>query len=163
MAEERLIDDDKDRKYKIRINEDGEEELVIDDTPDEDESDIPVFQIPVYDEDDEDATSLSPQEFAEREKRKKEEQEVRESKYKKYFFHRVKRLYPVYILIVFGAFFCNAIVNQTMAVKDLMYQATFLQNFYWMYTGYSSQLVPLTAHTWTMSIEIVFFNMDCSI
>ena len=73
MAEERLIDDDKDRKYKIRINEDGEEELVIDDTPDEDESDIPVFQIPVYDEDDEDATSLSPQEFAEREKRKKEE------------------------------------------------------------------------------------------
>ena len=86
-----------------------------------------------------------------------------QSKYKKYFFHRVKRLYPVYILIVFGAFFCNAIVNQTMAVKDLMYQATFLQNFYWMYTGYSSQLVPLTAHTWTMSIEIVFFNMDCSI
>ena len=81
MAEERLIDDDKDRKYKIRINEDGEEELVIDDTPDEDESDIPVFQIPVYDEDDEDAASLSPQEFAEREKRKKEEQEARESKF----------------------------------------------------------------------------------
>ncbi len=81
MAEERLIDDDKDRKYKIRINEDGEEELVIDDTPDEEESDIPVFQIPVYDEDDEDAASLSPQEFAEREKRKKEEQEARESKF----------------------------------------------------------------------------------
>ena len=29
MAEERLIDEDKDRKYRLRINEDGEEELVI--------------------------------------------------------------------------------------------------------------------------------------
>ena len=30
MAEERLIDEDKDRKYKIRKNADGEDELVID-------------------------------------------------------------------------------------------------------------------------------------
>ena len=28
MAEERLNDEDKDRKYRIRINENGEEELV---------------------------------------------------------------------------------------------------------------------------------------
>ena len=35
MAEERLIDDDKDRKYKVIKNADGEDELVIDDTPDE--------------------------------------------------------------------------------------------------------------------------------
>ena len=32
MAEERLIDDDKDKKYKIRKNADGEDELYIDDT-----------------------------------------------------------------------------------------------------------------------------------
>ncbi len=31
MAEERLIDDDKDKKYRFRINADGEEELIIDD------------------------------------------------------------------------------------------------------------------------------------
>lgn len=30
MAEERLMDDDKDKKYRFRINADGEEELVID-------------------------------------------------------------------------------------------------------------------------------------
>ncbi len=30
MAEERLIDADKDKKYRIKINADGEEELVVD-------------------------------------------------------------------------------------------------------------------------------------
>ena len=37
MAEERLIDDDKDRKYRIRKNENGEEELVIIDDVEEEE------------------------------------------------------------------------------------------------------------------------------
>lgn len=36
MAEERLIDDDKDKKYRFRINEKGEEELVIDEGEGED-------------------------------------------------------------------------------------------------------------------------------
>ena len=78
MAEERLIDDDKDRKYKIRINEDGEEELVIDDTAEEDEeSDIPVFEVPVYEEDDEEAAVLTPEQLLERERIKREEEEAR--------------------------------------------------------------------------------------
>ena len=42
MAEERLIDDDKDKKYKIRKNADGEDELYIDDTEEETVSDEPV-------------------------------------------------------------------------------------------------------------------------
>ena len=37
MAEERFIDDDKDRKYRIRINEAGEEELEILENPEEEE------------------------------------------------------------------------------------------------------------------------------
>ena len=48
MAEERLIDDDKDRKYKIRINENGEEELVVIDN--EEEEEVPVYGV-VTDED----------------------------------------------------------------------------------------------------------------
>ena len=40
MAEERLIDADKDKKYKIRINENGEEELVVVDNSDEEEDDM---------------------------------------------------------------------------------------------------------------------------
>ena len=45
MAEERLIDDDKDKKYRIRINENGEEELVIIDEPDDDADDIPLYDV----------------------------------------------------------------------------------------------------------------------
>ena len=83
MAEERLIDDDKDRKYKIRKNADGEDELVIDDTqtPD-DESDIPVFDIPVYLEDDDEAAVLTPEQLAERERIRSEEEAARAEKIK---------------------------------------------------------------------------------
>lgn len=49
MAEERLIDDDKDRKYRIRKNENGEEELVIIDDVEEEE-DFPEYGV-VTDED----------------------------------------------------------------------------------------------------------------
>lgn len=75
MAEERLIDDDKDRKYKIRKNADGEDELIIDDTPDEDETDIPVFAVPEAD-DDEEAAVLTPEEFAERQRQREEEERL---------------------------------------------------------------------------------------
>lgn len=78
MAEERLIDDDKDRKYKIRINEDGEEELVIDESAEQEgESEIPVFEIPADGEDDEEAALLTPEQLAERERLKLEEQTKR--------------------------------------------------------------------------------------
>ena len=78
MAEERLIDDDKDRKYKIRINADGEEELVIDESAEQEgESEIPVFEIPADGEDDEEAALLTPEQLAERERLKLEEQTKR--------------------------------------------------------------------------------------
>ena len=52
MAEERLIDDDKDRKYKIRVNEDGEEELIIaPQTAAEEAAEID-FEVPDFDDDD---------------------------------------------------------------------------------------------------------------
>ena len=55
MAEERLIDDDKDRKYKIRVNEDGEEELIIaPQTAAEEAAEID-FEVPDFDDDDEEA------------------------------------------------------------------------------------------------------------
>ncbi len=81
MAEERLIDDDKDRKYKIRINSDGEEELIIDaEGEDEEENTLPVFEVPVYEEDDEEAVALTPEQLAERERVKKEEEAAREER-----------------------------------------------------------------------------------
>ena len=69
MAEERLIDDDKDKKYKIRINEDGEEELYIETEPDE-----PEFEVPQVMYDDPDSESLDPEAYAERIRRREEEE-----------------------------------------------------------------------------------------
>ena len=73
MAEERLIDDDKDRKYKIRINEDGEEELVIDDRVEEPEvEEQPEFDMPDFDEDDEEAAVMTPEQLAARDRAREE-------------------------------------------------------------------------------------------
>ena len=82
MAEERLIDDDKDKKYKIRKNADGEDELVIDESADgeDEESDIPVFEVPIAETDDEEAAVLTPEQFAERKRRLEEEEKARAEK-----------------------------------------------------------------------------------
>ena len=61
MAEERLIDDDKDRKYRIRKNENGEEELVIIDDDEQEEEELPVFGVVTEDEE-----SLSEEQLAEK-------------------------------------------------------------------------------------------------
>ena len=74
MAEERLIDDDKDRKYKIRKNADGEDELYIDLDEGEEEHESVEFEVPEFDTDDEEAAVLTPEQFAERERLKREEE-----------------------------------------------------------------------------------------
>ena len=82
MAEERLIDDnrdkDKDRKYRFRINEDGEEELEIVEDPDNEpeeqtEQDVGGLEVPEFNEDDEEAAVMTPEQlFAERQKAENE-------------------------------------------------------------------------------------------
>ena len=66
MAEERLIDDDKDKKYRIRKNENGEEELVIIDDGEEEEE-VPAYDV-ITDTDD----NLSKEEIAERAAQRRE-------------------------------------------------------------------------------------------
>ncbi len=77
MAEERLIDDDinKGKKYKIRKNENGEDELYIE-NPDEEEESIS-FEVPEFETDDEDAAVMTPEQLAAREKAKAEEEQRR--------------------------------------------------------------------------------------
>ena len=90
MAEERLIDDDKDKKYKIRINEQGEEELVLDETraeSDAEKSDEVGFEVPELDEDDEEAAVMTPEQLAARDKAREEA----ESKRLKNIAERVER------------------------------------------------------------------------
>lgn len=66
MAEERMIDEDKDKnkkgKYFIRVNEDGEEELVIEEREEEAQEEIVSFA----EEDDEEAATLTPEQYAEK-------------------------------------------------------------------------------------------------
>lgn len=64
MAEERFIDEDKDRKYRIRKNEKGEEELVVIDDEDEEEE-LPVYDV-VTDEGEELTEEEAAQKAAER-------------------------------------------------------------------------------------------------
>lgn len=80
MAEERLIDEDKDRKYKIRKNADGEDELYIDDSAAEEEEE-PVFAVPDFgEEDDEEAAVLTPEQLLERERLRAEEELAKKRK-----------------------------------------------------------------------------------
>ncbi len=81
MAEERLIDTDKDKKYRIKVNEDGEEELVVEDNGGEAETEIEEVMFAVPDEVDavpEDEQGLTPEQLAE--KRAREEAEAAERK-----------------------------------------------------------------------------------
>lgn len=79
MAEERLIDTDKDKRYRFRINEDGEEELIIDDGVTEEDSEPQeeiAFEVPDEGFDDEEAAIMTPEQLAE--KRRRAEQAERE-------------------------------------------------------------------------------------
>ena len=63
MAEERLIDADKDKKYRIKINADGEEELVVDEgvEPVEEVVQEVLFEVEEISEDNEEEAVMTPE------------------------------------------------------------------------------------------------------
>ncbi len=71
--------------------------------------------------------------------------------------HRIIRLIPVYYLVLTGAFFVVVVFKQKVPIGDLMIHSVFSQNINWMINGYKSALVQLTAHTWTLSIDVYLF------
>lgn len=83
MAEERLIDDDldKNKKYRIRVNEDGEEELIIDESVTEEQPRNEVlFDVEESEEEDEEAAAMTPEQLAARREREQREQLERQQK-----------------------------------------------------------------------------------
>ncbi len=76
MAEERLIDTDKDKKYSIKINEDGEEELYIAEQEALEEEDVS-FEVPENFVEDEEFAVLTPEQY-ERALRAKQEEEAKQ-------------------------------------------------------------------------------------
>ena len=79
MAEERLIDADKDKKYRIIKNADGEDELVVDEgaVPEETVEEV-VFDVPEVTEDNEEEAVMTPEQLAVKREREKREQEERD-------------------------------------------------------------------------------------
>lgn len=77
MAEERILDDDiyKNKKYKIRKNEYGEDELYADDGEDETEGAV-LYEVPEFEEDDEEAAILTPEQLAAREDERRRTEEM---------------------------------------------------------------------------------------
>ncbi|MBE7088510.1 MAG: hypothetical protein E7370_03195 [Clostridiales bacterium] len=63
MAEERLNDLDKDKKYRIRKNEDGEEELYFAGDEDEEEEEFAEFEVPEFAYDNEDMVTMTPEQL----------------------------------------------------------------------------------------------------
>lgn len=71
---------------------------------------------------------------------------------KEQFMHRIKRLYPPYLVVLFGAALCTMLKGNLPL--DFVTHILSAQNFQWMITGYKSAMQPMTAHTWTLSIEV---------
>lgn len=71
---------------------------------------------------------------------------------KREFIKRIIRLYPPYICTIIAAALYALLSNRVP--YDIMSHLLSIQNFQWMMTAYSSPMQPLTAHTWTLSIEV---------
>lgn len=71
---------------------------------------------------------------------------------KKQFKHRISRLYPEYIAVLFIAV-VYALLRRLIPY-DFFVHLLSAQNFYWAVTNYKSTMSPITAHTWTLSIEV---------
>lgn len=71
---------------------------------------------------------------------------------KKQFKHRMARLYPPYIAVLIVAVLYTLL--RKLIPYDVVTHLLSAQNFQWMITGYKSPMQPMTAHTWTLSIEV---------
>lgn len=71
---------------------------------------------------------------------------------KQQFKHRMIRLYPPYIAVLILASFYALLIKAIP--YDMPIHLLSAQNFLWMITDYKSVMQPITAHTWTLSIEV---------
>ena len=74
-------------------------------------------------------------------------------KWREQSVRRIQRLYPPYLAVLLvGALFALA---KRMIPYDLITHLCSVQNIHWMITGYQSPMQSMTAHTWTLSIEVI--------
>lgn len=74
-----------------------------------------------------------------------------------YIKNRIGRLYPPYLCVIVVALL-YAIVKRAFPYSilpiDFSFHMLSSQNLYWLVTEYNSPMQRMTAHTWTLSIEI---------
>lgn len=69
------------------------------------------------------------------------------------FKHRIARLYPPYIALLIVAILLTLL--RRVIPYDLLSHLFSIQNLHWMITEYHSPMQWMTAHTWTLSIEVI--------
>ena len=69
------------------------------------------------------------------------------------FKHRIGRLYPPYIALLIAAILLTLL--KRVIPYDVLSHLLSIQNIHWMITGYHSPMQWMTAHTWTLSIEVI--------
>jgi peptidoglycan/LPS O-acetylase OafA/YrhL len=79
-----------------------------------------------------------------------------EIKIGKSFLHRVKRLYPVYIIIIIGVMVIFTI-RKSGIVKDALWYVFVLQNFRCLFDGVGKSLESLLGHFWYIGLDLWLF------
>ena len=70
---------------------------------------------------------------------------------------RACRLYPFYLAFLLTVAAKMFQSKHLAVVQDFVVHILFLQDFYWISSGYQSALQFTTAHTWTLAIEVWLF------
>jgi len=83
----------------------------------------------------------------------KERQEVNPLKL---FEKRILRLYPTYLTLIIPVALAYIVLKQAIP-DDLVWYLFSAQNFYWVITDYTSNLITFTAHTWYITLDVYLF------
>jgi len=84
--------------------------------------------------------------------------------FKEYFIRRLKRILPIYFLVIIFSFLLIIILfidtHYEYSLKEILYSLFFLQNFYyWDLSGYFGleNLYKPLLNTWSLGIEMQFY------
>ena len=80
----------------------------------------------------------------------------------KEFTHRLKRLYPSYIFIVFSAALLYVLHTRSIPY-DVPVFLTSAQNFYWVLFGWDTPLSGILGRTWYITLDVYLFILWVSI
>lgn len=69
---------------------------------------------------------------------------------------RIWRLYPAYLTLIIPVALAYVVLKHALP-DDLVWYLFSAQNFYWVITDYTSNLISFTAHTWYITLDVYLF------